>query len=102
MRHVSMVGTALASSRRNIRPNLDTKIKVQIGGTEVHKTSARRVVQRPESEAEARGLKTKDKMKCHRQAMVSRCFQIGFCILTLVWLVPLRTYRLKRLSRVIM
>jgi hypothetical protein len=38
---------------------------------------------------------------CHRQATVSRRFQIGFRILTLVRLVPLRTYRLKRLSRVI-
>jgi hypothetical protein len=38
---------------------------------------------------------------CHRQATVSRCFQIGFCILTPVRLVPLRIYRLKRLSRVI-
>jgi hypothetical protein len=66
MRHVSMVGTALASSRRNIRPNLDTKIKVQMGGTEVRETSARRVVQRPESEAEARGLKTKDETKASR------------------------------------
>jgi hypothetical protein len=36
---------------------------------------------------------------CHRQATVSRRFQFGFCILTPVRLVPLRTYRLKRLSR---
>jgi hypothetical protein len=35
---------------------------------------------------------------CHRQATVSRHFQIGFCILTPVQLVPLRTYCLKRLS----
>jgi hypothetical protein len=38
---------------------------------------------------------------CHRQATVSHHFQIGFRILTPVWLVPLRTYRLKRLSQVI-
>jgi hypothetical protein len=37
--------------------------------------------------------------KCHRQATVSHRFQIGFCILMPVRLVPLRTYRLKRLSR---
>jgi len=39
---------------------------------------------------------------CHRQATVSRRFQIGFCILMLVRLVPLRTYCLKRLSQDIM
>ena len=33
--------------------------------------------------------------ECHRQAMVLCRFQFGFCILTPVWLVPLRTYRLK-------
>jgi hypothetical protein len=36
---------------------------------------------------------------CHRQATVSRRFQFRFCVLTPVQLVPLRTYRLKRLSR---
>ena len=35
---------------------------------------------------------------CHCQATVSRRFQFGFCILMPVQLVPLRTYRLKRLS----
>ena len=32
---------------------------------------------------------------CHRQATVLHRFQIGFCILMPVQLVPLRTYRLK-------
>ena len=36
---------------------------------------------------------------CHRQVAVSCQFQIGFKFLTPVWLVPLRTYHLKRLSR---
>ena len=36
---------------------------------------------------------------CHCQATVLYCFQIRFCILTPVQLVPLRTYRLKRLSQ---
>jgi hypothetical protein len=36
---------------------------------------------------------------CHRQVVVSRQVQIGFEFLTPVRLVPLRTYRLKRLSQ---
>jgi hypothetical protein len=39
---------------------------------------------------------------CHHQATVSCHFCFGFCILTPVRLVPLRTYRLKQLSRSIM
>jgi len=42
-----------------------------------------------------------DKRRCHHQATVSHRFQIGFRILMPVRLVPLRTYRLKRLSQVI-
>jgi hypothetical protein len=41
------------------------------------------------------------KAECHHQAIVLRHFQFRFCILMLVWLVPLRTYHLKQLSQMI-